>query len=251
MDPRELAVHFTDLKKINDSPAHYLAAVRGEFQDTPSMRLGRLVHQIVLGGPPSAVWDGERRGKAWQEFQAANEGREIVVRKEVDQATRIANAVMSDPIAAPFLVGRTEVPVEWTMNGRRCATRGIDVLGDGFISDLKTTNTAHPHRFRGAALRMGYHAQLSFYREAAASLGVSVDVGYLIAVETKEPFAVTVHRLRLPALDEGAKLIRLWMERLVACEEVNEWPGYVQDVVEFECGEDFGIIIDGEEDVAA
>lgn len=249
MDLRDRPVHFSELSKIALSPQHYVAACQRELHDTAPMRFGRLVHTIVLGGPPSAVWDGERRGNAWKEFQAANEGREIVTRKEVDEATRVANAVMSDPVAAPYLVGRTEYGVEWSLFGRKCATRGIDILGDAFIADLKTTNCAQPDRFRRAALRMGYHAQLAMYRTAAESLGRRINEGILIAVETKPPYAVTVHRLREPALEEGAKILRLWMERLRNCEEANEWPGYAQDVLDFEIGEDFGLIIDGDEEV--
>lgn len=251
MDPREHPVHFTTLKAISKSPLHYLTALGGR-EDTAAMRLGRLVHTIVLGGPPSVVWNGDRRGKAWESFAEENAGREIVTQKEVAKVTAIANAVMGDPVAAPYLVGRTEHAVEWSMFGRKCATRGIDVLGPNWITDLKTTNCAEPNAFRRAALRMGYHAQLAMYRDAAASLGVRADFGIIVAVETAPPFAVTVHRLRASALDEGDKLLRLWFERLLACELTGDWPGYAQDVLDFEVNEDFGIVIDGDDvEVAA
>lgn len=247
MDTLEEPVHITTLKYIARSPAHYLAALRNK-SDSSSKRLGRLVHQIILGGPPSSVWDGERRGKAWLEFKESNKDREIVTRSEVEQATQIANAVLASPLAAPYLVGKTEHAVEWRMNGRKCATRGIDCLGDGFITELKTASTTEPGRFRRAALAMGYHAQLAFYQAAAASIGRrDIHDAYIVAVETTDPYAVTVMHLGQAALEEGAKLVRLWLERLQACEEANEWPSYAQHVVEFEVEDGFNLIIDGEE----
>lgn len=240
-------VHFTDLKKIAISPAHYLAGLTTP-KDTPAMRLGRLVHTIVLGGPPSAVWDGTRRGKEWEAFKAANEGREIVTVDEVTKATAIANAAMRCPLATPYLNGEHERPVEWEFLGRKCATRGIDVLGDVFLTDLKTSTSTHPDRFRRQCLSMGYHAQLAFYHEAAASIGRPVRGAYIVGVEVAPPYAVTVFRVTPSALEEGRKLLRLWMERLLACEASNEWPAYAQTVLDLDVSEDSGIIIDGDED---
>lgn len=255
MDPREHPVHITTLKTIAQSPAHYLAKLEHEIanprNDHPQMRFGRLTHTTVLGGPPSAVWDGERKGNAWKEYKAQNLDRDIVTKAEVEEATRVANAVLSDPVAAPFLVGEAEKPVEWRMLGRRCATRGIDVLGKDFVADLKTTSKAEPEWFRRQCLRMGYHAQLAWYLDAAASIGRRVSDAYIIAVETKPPYAVVTLKLTQRCIEEGRKLCRLWMERLIQCEEANEWPGYIQSIVELDVDDaPFSLFIDGE-DVAA
>lgn len=242
------AIHITTLKHIERSPAHYRAAL-AEAPDSAGMRFGRLVHTIVLGGPPSAVWDGERRGKAWLEFKAANADREIVTKSEVEEATRVANAVLTCPAARPFLDGETERPVEWDMFGRRFATRGIDILGRDFVADLKTTNDAHPDRFIRGARRLGYDAQLAGYSEAAASIGKPVQRYALIAVETKPPYAVTVFTVGPRVIDNGMRRLRLWTERLIACEEVDEWPAYAQVPIEWndEDGETLSLLIDGEE----
>lgn len=240
-------LHFSDLKRMALSPAHYLAGL-GNDHDKPAMRFGRLVHTLVLGGPAVAVYEGERRGNAWKAFRAENEGREIVTRSELDEATNVARAVLSSEVARPYLIGERERPVEWTTNGRRCATRGIDVLGSTFLADLKTTNCAEPGRFSRACLRMAYHGQLAWYQDAAASIGRHVDEAFIIGVETAPPYAVTVLRVTPRTLHEGRKLSRLWLERLLACEAANEWPGYVQSVVDLDVAEDdVGLIIDGEE----
>jgi hypothetical protein len=43
---------------------------------------------------------------------------------------------------------------------------------------------------------------------------------------------VTVMRLAPAALDHGARSVRLWLERLKACEASDSWPGYVQSEAE-------------------
>jgi hypothetical protein len=103
-------VSFSALKRIAQSPAHYLAGLHGTY-DSPAMRLGRLVHQMVLGGPPPLVWEGERRGNAWKSFRELHGAADIVTSSEVELATRIADAVASCPVARPYLTGRHEVPV--------------------------------------------------------------------------------------------------------------------------------------------
>ena len=85
-------VRFSNLRLMAKSPAHYRAALDGEREDTLAMRLGRLVHALVLGGD-YLVWDGTRRGKEWDRFAEENAGREIVTASELAQAEPVAAAV--------------------------------------------------------------------------------------------------------------------------------------------------------------
>lgn len=147
---REL--HWSQLKHMGRSPAHFKHAVLNPIEPTPAMRLGTLVHSLILGGR-FHVWDGERRGAAWNEFETSHLGL-IVTTKEVERARRMAGAVKASPLAQPLLVGDKEREWETTMFGRRCAGR-IDVSGRGFVVDVKTTNTAEPARFQRACLVAG------------------------------------------------------------------------------------------------
>jgi hypothetical protein len=209
------------------------------------MRFGQLVHAIVLGGK-FIVWPKERRGKEWDAFEEGHGGELIVTATEHDKALLIAKSVREHPIAADLIRGRCEQEMTWTSNGRACAGR-LDVVNDTFWTELKSANCTEPYRFQRAARRMSYHAQMAWYQDAAVANGYPVRTGYIVAVETAPPWAVTVLRLTPRALEEGRKLCRFWLERLIGCEQCNEWPSYTQSIVDFDVGDDIDLIIDGEE----
>lgn len=238
-------LHYSDLVRIAQSPAHYRAGLLAPARPTPAMTMGSLVHALVLGGDV-AVFDGGRRGRAWADHLAEHEGRALcVTTREMAVAVAIAHAVTSDPVAAPLLEGERERAWSAVLFGRRCAGR-IDVAGPGRVVELKTTRDASPVAFARAALRACYHAQLAWYQAALRALGERVgDDAYVIAVETRAPYAVTVHRLTPRALDAGRRMLSLWTERLAACEAVEAWPAYVQSVQELDVPDESPITIGG------
>ena len=233
-------VRYSNLRAMAKSPAHYLAAVHGERTDTPGMRLGRLVHSLVLeGGSGVVVWDGERRGNSWKEFKAANDCAEIVTAKEAGQGEAIAAAVLAHPVAARLLRGpdvQNERREVWSMDGLDCALR-YDALGPTWLADLKTTTDAEPRAFLRHAGRMNYHAQCAWYRSALVNLGNRIDDVYLVAVETDPPYAVTPLHLTAAVLDQGELLWRGWWQRLLTCQMSNLWPGYAAAPIEWELNE--------------
>lgn len=247
--PPEL-VRFSTLKRIALSPAHYRAAVEEPFASSAAMRHGTLIHAICLGGD-FVVYDGERRGKSWQTFAEEHEGRTIVTRAEHDRAMECARVVMTHPIAGPLLRGQREIELRWEWCGRACGGR-LDVLGPSFVNDLKTTTRSEPGWFGRHALRMHYHVQAAWYREGARQNGHTADAAYLTAVEIKPPYAVTVMRLTERALEEGERIARLWMERLLGCEAVGEWPEYAQSVIDLDVPDEqeFLFAEDAEEEAA-
>lgn len=244
-------VHFTHLKRMSDSPAHYLASLE-ENRDSAAFHFGRLVHYLILGGVYDyAVWTGKRRaGKVWEAFEEANEGRDIFTKNDLDHAMRITKAVKTDRLAQPFLEGEREKLIEWSFLNRKCQSR-LDVLGDHVV-EVKTTQCSKPEKFRWDVDRYAYHAQLAFYRDAARYIGRPTRGAIIIAVEKELPYAVTVCRLSDALLEEGAKLNRLWMERLLSCERANEWPAYTQSIEEYDVRRQEGVtLIIGGEEVAA
>jgi hypothetical protein len=237
--------HFSNLKRMAMSPAHYKASVEIGFPEKSHLRKGSGTHALILGGD-FVVWPGTRRGKDWEQFELTNAGRLILNEKEHEACQAMANAVKAHPNAMRRLEGEHEKEIIWTYLGRTCSSR-LDVRGDSIVTELKTTKCAQPERFIREALRYGYNAQLAFYREAAMQQGHDIKKCYIVAVESAPPYSVVVFPLSERALTEGLKMCHGWMETLLNCERSNAWPDYVQCEVELDVPEESGIIVDGEE----
>lgn len=238
---------WSELKAMGQSAAHYRAAYCEPKEPTAGMRFGTLVHTIGLGHGDYAIFPGERRaGKEWEKFEADNPGKLLVKASEHAEALRVVEAVRNDPAAGPLLDGLYEREIAWDWLGRRCAGR-VDILRGDRVIDLKTTQCAEPGWFRRYALRAAYHAQMAWYLDGARACGATPFNATIIAVEVAPPFAVTVFNLSPRAIEDGRKLVRMWMERAIACEAANDWPGYVQSAIELDVAEETGLLIDGEE----
>lgn len=238
VDPRTVPVRFSNLKHMARSALHYWDAVQLDREDTLAMRLGRGAHAMVLG-EPVIRWSGKtRQGKAWERFKAEHQDKEILNAKEWATAEGIANAIRRHPIAAPLLFeggAILEQTIEWEWLGRRCTSRPDSRRGSSIVTDLKTTQSADPERFRFDALKRAYHAQLAFYGLATQHLtGKAPDELYAVAVESKRPHAVTVLRLTDEARTAGEKMCRAWFERLLTCEASDHWPAYSDAIVTFD-----------------
>ncbi len=229
--------HYSQIKKLALSGKQYIHAVNTPFEPTPAMLLGTAVHAIVLGerpGAPVVVYPGQtRQGKAWDEFEKAHEGAEIVTATEWSRAETIAAAVMRDPLALRYLDGaRKEVPLAWEDNGIKCSTSGIDIVPDGMIGDLKTTTTVQPEKLGYQARSMHYAEQLCFYRRGCIANGIDVSKGlFLLCVETKAPYEVVPFELTEQRIDVAERTLSLWMEKLRIFTDAGQWPGYTQSPI--------------------
>jgi hypothetical protein len=240
-------LHISDLKRMAASAQHYQYAVKHEFEQTPAMRFGSLVHAIILGGHYT-VYDGERRGKAWTAFRELHcDDRLIVTASEVERATVAAVAIranLSEIDGGPELLdGRKEYQIDWVYRGRP-ARSTLDVMRPGLVVDLKITSAAGPTRFPWHAQRMLYHAQMAFYCEAADydwrrenRIDASVPSSWraaIIAAEDKPPHAVCVYPLTAGTLQKGAQCCVAWAEKLDVCERSGRWPGYAQSPIDWD-----------------
>jgi hypothetical protein len=253
IDSRTVPVRFSRLKNMSRSPAHYLHSLTAEY-DSKAMRLGRLTHHLVFGTSGYVVFPGgARRGKTWDAFAADHSGLDIYTMDEYTVAQQMAQAVLADDNARNLLL-RCDVREKthtWTIMGRQCQGTP-DAHGPGVLLDLKTTRCAEPEWFKREALRSRYIEQLAWYGDAIEQVeGWRPHESYIIAVENTAPYAVTVLKLTDRALEQGRKLNRLWFERLLSCEAANEWPGYVQSVVDLDVpdpDEEFSLTFGDEED---
>lgn len=246
---RSEPVHFSRLKKIRLSPAHYLEA---EDPQTASTRKGDGTHSVLLGSKPVVVYDGGNRDDRiakWREFQAEHEGYCILSPKEHVAVTGMRQSIQQHDRAMALLDGVRENLIEWQFAGRACAGTP-DVVRFGLpamrfrgrsyaacegkvVVELKTSRTAAPWSFPWEARRYGYKTQVSWYREGvertmAYPAGPVTDV-FIVAVESTPPYPVTVFRVDERALNEARLEWRNWMDRLLECERSGEFPAYTDE----------------------
>ena len=233
-------IRFSRLKLIGRSPLHYRDHVD---TDTTSRGMLRAIHGLALEpdtfDADFAIYTGKvRRGKAYDEFRAAHEGRTILNQREHDQAARVAGAILGHHIAGPLLSdGKAEHSIQWVdgPTGIECKAR-LDFVAPGpMVLDLKTYGTTDPRVIARRVVQLGAHVQAAHYVDGVATIYdvPAADVRYLlICAEDKPPFDVAVVELE----HDGARLAgrhtrAQWMARLVECRASDEWPGRCPEIV--------------------
>lgn len=232
-----MPVRFHNLKAVGRSAAHGKWSLDGnEDDDTYSMEGGRALHGIVLKGQRVLCYDTPRKGKAFDQFAAENPEAHILSPAVYDKTMRMAEAVLTHPAAAQLLEGVREHTLLFKYMGLDCRSTP-DVRGAGFNTELKSTKDASVVGFKKEIEKRYYHGQMAFQRQAviASGLGPQPDA-YIVAVESTEPHVVTLFRLSAQTIEYGARLVRLWSERLVGCMAAAAWPGYAQSIVDVDFG---------------
>ena len=227
-------INYSSLKLIDKSPLHYKHNIENPPPDRKVFQVGRAIHCAVL--EPEKFRDEyvimpatikKRAGKAWEEFKAENEGREIVSVAERDKYVSIAKSIKKNPHTRRLLARKTtkcEVPIFWTYRGHEMKSQ-IDFLGPNMMGDLKSTADILPRKFDRSVVNYEYLAQFAFYQMAhETQIGKRVPF-YCFAVEKEAPFDVCPVLIPDDALDYGRKKIDDWIDKLEACNESGEWPG--------------------------
>lgn len=229
-------VHWSRLKEMARSPAHYRWALEHPREEMPPLRFGLATHCLTLEpqvfDARFTVFEGDRRTKAWKEFQAANAGRTILSADEAAEARAVAEAVRAHPIAADLLSqGEAEQPLEWTHRANvlgewyeiDCGGR-FDFYGRGRLVELKTTRDASLEGFPREAAKYDYHGQLAFYRDGLVAFGRPVAEVWVIAAETAPPYGVSVWQVPKAVIDAGRERYFLLLDRLHRCQAADAWP---------------------------
>jgi PDDEXK-like domain of unknown function (DUF3799) len=234
-------LHFSMLKTIAESPAHFRHACDVPISATAAMRLGTLVHWFLLGGPHTPIiFQGKaRRGPIWDVFERAHRGKEIYTLAEYERAEPIAEAVRNHPLYPEWIEGGDhEIALEWEMGGYQFATRGVDILQrrTDTLVDFKTARSTEPEQLDAQSRRLHYPEQIACYDEACRQNGFEPSRHAIFAVETRPPYPCTVLVIPPSVLDQARKTVALWLERLRGCVLADFWPGYVQSPVEMSAG---------------
>lgn len=228
-------VRFSHLKAYGRSPAHGYHSRVSEWKPTQAMQMGTMVHGIWSDSGKYIAYPGAvRRGKEYDSFVAEHPDTEILLQTDYDNARFMVDALNACPDAVRCLTGIQEKTLLFDWNGLRCRATP-DVRGENWLTELKTTANAAPQFWNWHFMKMAYHAQMSMQALGAPN---KIDNFFIVAVESKPPYPVTIYELQERALEAGKKLLVLWSEQLKACESSRFWPGYSQSVVPLDIPEE-------------
>lgn len=231
------AVNWSSLKHIHVSPLLYQYHLANPPERTAALAFGAAKHCALLEPDEFekryAVYDGVRRGKAWEEWQAEHVGAGALKPDDIERVQRSVDAIRKHRVAGRLIAAcRFEEVTTWTdpETGLRCKGR-LDGISPCFVVDLKGTAAAEPRKFRNAASDYLYHGQLAFYQDGATLAGKidGKEMPWIIASQNDPPFDVWPFELPAATLMAGRVLYRSLLRRLVQCIEADWYPGAVPD----------------------
>lgn len=227
-------VNWSTLKEMRQSPLHYRYRVEHPREDSTRLALGRAAHTAVFEPDrflvEYACYKGAiRRGKKWDAFKEQHAGETILKLDEYQLCLAIRDAVRSNADAMKYLAaGIGEQTIRWKHAGTGIACKGrVDWVSKSSpaVVDFKTTSTIETAKFGAQVARMGYHAQLAWYRDGIAYSGGEILPAVIIAAEVNPPHDVGVFVLDEDALYAGAEEYGELLHLLADCRKANRWPG--------------------------
>jgi hypothetical protein len=243
--------YHSDATTLSASGAKVLLGRRPPSPDSDALAFGRLVH-IVLLEPwrldeyvdldPDIIGvkkDGTkasnpRNTDAWREavFKAEQAGLTLLDAGTLAHAQALAAAVRNHPEAGRLLAAAAETEVSAYADhpsGARVRAR-FDLIGPGFIGDIKTCRDGDPENFGRVINNLMYHVSAANYVDIARANGLTVDAFVLICVE-KEPtpggdYRVSVMELHPDAISKGRELMAEACKRWLSLGKRIDLPSY-------------------------
>lgn len=255
------AVNWSTLRSMDDSPAHYRAALTAGRKDTPALWFGRLVDCLIFTsdefGSKYAIspYDDFRKKDAqqWRDETVAL-GVDIVKPDTLAEARALAAAVRAHPVAARYLdAGEFQVPMIWTDPETGIECKGLaDLIGRGsFLIDGKSARTIEKRRYAAQAGSLRYHCQLAHYR-AGCRLALGFDpefVGHIV-YEKGAPYDVAVFEFTPTVINSGEVIVRELLSHVAECRASGVWPGRYPEIEQI-TNDDMPRWLDVEDDESA
>lgn len=237
MDYREKkGINFSTLKYFLECPAYYQYKLSHPEPPNKNFLLGDMVHTILLESDKFdekfEVYDIEDRpdkrytmaAKANKEWLESLESeKDLVNINEVNFAKYLAQQFFSDQFLTDLYNKATSFEQEtfWDVEGVMCKGK-IDILGKGWIADIKTSSATSPSEFIHKALyRYRYDFQAAMYADSQG-----IDTFYFLVIPKAAPFIPYTVIVSTETLRKATKEFYQAVKNLKICEERNEWPAY-------------------------
>jgi exodeoxyribonuclease VIII len=234
------ALNYTGAKLILRSPKlykHWLDNKTENDEDTPALRMGRLIHLATLQpdlydakiaiAPPC-----DRRTKdgkeIWSNFvNTVKDGQEIVTQSESEMITSISiSAKEGIDIVTKDVGSDVKRYAEKVVVAKH---NGIDIKGrpdfwcGDIVIDIKSTQDAKS--FSKDVVNYKYFMQAAWYLNLTKAKKF-----YFVAVEKTAPFDFAIYTLDDEALAEGQKLMDKACALYGECNLYKVFPGYSKDI---------------------
>lgn len=205
-------ISHTGMRELLRSPAHFAAYLSGKnSRKAVAPNFGSAVHCAVLEPDKFQdryiVFEGRRQGKSYDEFKAANVGKEILNADEFERINGIVAALESFkdfPIMKAIRFSEVEKSVFWKCSetGVKCRIR-CDALNPFAIFDLKSIDDARPDTVLRQVMRMDYDLQAYMYTAGVKAFTGEVRPFSFIFVEEQNPHGVWMYTAGSSLLASG------------------------------------------------
>jgi len=241
----------SQLSDILDCPARfkYFHVDGNRESDKDYFNVGNAIHTLAL--EPTTFHDrfyvipeGIRRDKRTEAFKAciAEAGfRKMLTSADFENVGAMAKALASNRKAMTLLegTGRIEQSIMWKDSVTRLNLRTRPDLrrDDGLIVDIKTANSAEPHKFMRDAFDMHYDVSVAMTSDGVEQLtGKRPDNYVFLVIEKKPPFIIEAYDSFRPFdpddmtnftyYDAGNYRYRKALDLFVECRKSGNWPSY-------------------------
>lgn len=162
-----------------------------------------------------------------REFMAENAGKQIIERYQYDKCLYAIECLRSHHFA-PKLLEEAEFEVTLTGEIFGIPAKGrLDIVSVvlNHITDLKTSATAHPHKFGKVAANLGYDFKLAWYRELFKQNYNSEPDVNIIVQEVDGDFDTCVMQVDSIILDNALEEVEEVCKKLKRSMKSGQWFG--------------------------
>lgn len=206
------AISSSGLKSIWKNSYSVKQFLNAKYKPSKAFEIGTAIHTLCLEGREKYDQENyvitekiDRRTKAgkaaMEHHNEMGKGKTII---DVDDHYMIEELFKNfnrNKKAVKYCQGTVELSHYTELNGVDVKVRPDCInVEKGFISDIKTTQSANPIDFKREIFKYGYHLQAAFYSDA---LGLPVENFRFIAMQKTYPFTVEVYALSDDTIEKG------------------------------------------------
>ena len=221
---------------VRDRVEHYERYIAGDdpVSESDAMILGTAYHAMLEGDEGAFVEMPReikvRRGKAWDAFSEANQGKTIATIRQMDEVREMLSRVELHEEAKKIVTTPGQCEVSYCYEGTsesmpmklRCR---IDKQFDGgrFVVDYKSSRSASAREFAKSAWNFRYDMQQAFYEYVMALCGIEVEEFYFLVQKSSHPWTVGVFQLSEDWMQQTRDQCARKLDEFLECSRSGLW----------------------------